>query len=168
MNYSFLSLIQCPRCASGEMILEDENGHSGDNINSGTISCRKSMNKITVNKGILDCLGNDPSQDIKKEVQGSLKMLKRERANVDDKWLLSLPISFQDIHHDLKGHDALSDLRYLVECMQIPPHGIVIDLGAGTCWASGYLSKWGHNVIAVDINSDKYVGLDSAEVYFRN
>jgi ubiquinone/menaquinone biosynthesis C-methylase UbiE/uncharacterized protein YbaR (Trm112 family) len=167
MTPELLSIIQCPSCQSEDLFVESDSVPN-EILNNGWLICRKCAKRIKIENGLLNCLDNRLDPIVEKEIRGNIKMLQRERFNADEGWLLSLPHSFGDIHKDLQGHDALSDLRYLVDQMSIPEGGYVIDLGAGACWASSYLRRWGYKPIAMDISTEKYVGLSSAETYFRN
>jgi SAM-dependent methyltransferase len=41
-------------------------------------------------------------------------------------------------------------------------------LGAGRCWASRYFSRFGCNVVSLDILLTKYVGLLTSDIYIKN
>jgi release factor glutamine methyltransferase len=43
-----------------------------------------------------------------------------------------------------------------------------IDAGAGNCWLSRHLDRWGFQTIAIDISAGKIDGLAAAEVYLRS
>lgn len=54
------------------------------------------------------------------------------------------------------------------------PREIAVDVGAGNCWMTRYLDRWGFDAIAVDINSSKIDGLragqkfiDEGDVFLR-
>ena len=43
--------------------------------------------------------------------------------------------------------------------------GIALDLGAGNCWMTRYLDRWGFDALAVDINISKVDGLKAGQKF---
>lgn len=46
----------------------------------------------------------------------------------------------------------LFDLAVLFHCLRLSPHDVVLELGAGTCWLSHFLNRYGCKTIAVDVS----------------
>jgi SAM-dependent methyltransferase len=45
------------------------------------------------------------------------------------------------------------------------PRGVALDVGAGNCWMTRYLSAWGFDPIAVDINTSEVDGLRAGQKF---
>ena len=55
--------------------------------------------------------------------------------------------------------------RWLLE--EKPKRGTALDAGAGNCWLSDHLSRWGFDVVALDVNSGLQDGL-AVGTYYLN
>jgi len=47
----------------------------------------------------------------------------------------------------------LFDLGVLFHALRLSPHDVVLDLGAGTCWVSHFLNRYGCKTISVDVSA---------------
>lgn len=45
------------------------------------------------------------------------------------------------------------------------PRGVALDVGAGNCWMTRYLSRWGFDAIAIDINNSEVDGLRAGQTF---
>jgi ubiquinone/menaquinone biosynthesis C-methylase UbiE len=48
------------------------------------------------------------------------------------------------------------------------PRGLALDVGAGNCWLTRYLDRWGFSAIAVDINTSENDGLRAGQKHIDN
>ncbi len=66
----------------------------------------------------------------------------------DPEFILGKPFTLEeDFAHQL------FDLGVLFHCLHLSPHDIVLELGAGTCWLSHFLNRYGCKTIAVDVST---------------
>jgi len=47
------------------------------------------------------------------------------------------------------------------------PRGVAVDVGAGNCWMTRYLSSWGFDAVAVDVDASAADGLGAARVFLE-
>jgi SAM-dependent methyltransferase len=47
------------------------------------------------------------------------------------------------------------------------PRGFAVDVGAGNCWMTRYLSSWGFDAVAVDVDASAADGLGAARVFLE-
>ena len=50
---------------------------------------------------------------------------------------------------------------------QLPRGGTALEVGAGNCWLTGHLSRWGFDVTAVDVNAGSQDGLVSGAYHLE-
>jgi len=165
MRTELLDLLQCPNCSSGELeLIQKEN--NGSYIKNGEITCFSCGLKMGINGGILNSVFrlNPEAQD---ELEGHKIMLLRERNGLTDEWLLGLPDSYSIIYPDREWVDELADTQDLIKRISLSSGALILDLGAGTCWATNLLTQLGFRAIALDISTEKFVGLDSAEIFIN-
>ena len=55
--------------------------------------------------------------------------------------------------------------NWVLEAM--PTESQVLDAGAGNCWLSGHLSRWGFDVVATDVNAGSQDGLAAGTYYLE-
>jgi len=89
-----------------------------------------------------------------------------ERVRRDEQWGgddLDLPFRAKR-HRDIWNIRKRS-FRALESAIGTVPRGIAVDVGAGNCWLTRYLDRWGFNAIALDINNSSADGLQAGQRY---
>lgn len=172
MQEPLLEALRCPGCGDGVLTLNIVEADARE-VRSGQVTCRGCDRKFPVRDGILDMLL--PTDVIRKEQAGCPSLLKGTQWNPQewtDQFLLSLPrvprevLSTNDEHLN-DWHKRADNFEDALR-RQPPVAGErVLDVGAGRCWASAALARLGCRVVALDIIPDKYIGLESGEVFFQ-
>jgi ubiquinone/menaquinone biosynthesis C-methylase UbiE len=129
-------------------------------IRTGFIFCAACGSRYAIVDGIVDLLG-EPPEAIVREQQGWLKLLGETTPDLDAH-MLQLP-DLPDPHwqpqatnfHSLLEHIDLAGTR-------------VLDIGSGRTWSARWLLRHGAaEVVAIDVLRQKYIGLETAELFFQ-
>jgi ubiquinone/menaquinone biosynthesis C-methylase UbiE/uncharacterized protein YbaR (Trm112 family) len=158
MRPNLLQLLVCPTCrAYGvELIVTARDARE---VREGHIFCRCCRARYTVSRGIVDLLG-EPPEAIRREQDGWLKLLGETTPDLDTHMLL-LPYL-----PDLHWQSHASNFDGLIQHVRLQG-GRVLDVGSGRAWSARLLMR--HNVsqvVAIDVLRQKYIGLETAELYF--
>ncbi|MFA6888198.1 MAG: class I SAM-dependent methyltransferase [Candidatus Woesearchaeota archaeon] len=151
---SIINNLQCPLCKD-KIIKEKQK-----------LKCVNCKTYFDVKKGIINMLVM--SDDVKKELNENQKVAEK-RINKSDKWLLSLPLSdnFGNEKYPLINEGYKANVLQAIELVDFKGKK-VLEIGSGTCWTTALLAEAGADVVATDISAEKYVGLESAEVFFKH
>jgi len=129
-------------------------------IREGCLTCQRCGSIHKIHRGIVDLLAN-PTETVLKEQQGWINLLGETSDDLVDT-MLSLPYYDKDPMWINVGHNfdrILADVDVTGKS--------VLDLGAGRCWSSRRLMQRGATyVVALDILTNRYIGLETAEIYF--
>jgi len=129
---------------------------------AGKLTCDRCGKKFEVKRGVPDLLFQ-PSEIIVNEVAGNQEMLEKERKTFGDEWLLGLPAKFKP-----KGERIEINTSDAIGKLKLTGKETILELGAGTTWLSARLANsFGCNVVATDILREKFIGLESADVYMN-
>src|SRR5262249_760411 len=156
----FAPNLRCSSCGSScwNVLAEREDERE---VREGRIVCRCGA-EVPIQNGVLDFL--DPNDErLRREVEGWIAMAGSLPDHLvtqmtalpyypHDPWLEFAPDFFQ-----IFGHFSFEGKR-------------VIDLGAGRTWSSRHLATIGRaaDVIAVDVLTTKYLGLETADIFFHD
>ncbi|OGL46526.1 MAG: hypothetical protein A2161_22035 [Candidatus Schekmanbacteria bacterium RBG_13_48_7] len=166
MNPQILQILKCPACSnpSNKLVAENTKVKAG-RIEQGDIRCPSCNTIYPIINGIPKLLLEN--NGIRKEMEGNRDFHEKYRKNKSAEWLLNLPEA-ADFGDEKKGN---KDLKVNVEktlARLESPCGYALDLGAGTCWTTWQIARIGFTAVAVDLAREKYIGLESAEVFIQN
>lgn len=88
------------------------------------------------------------------------------RVRVDERWGgddLDLPFHAKRHRHIWSIRQRT--FRAFESVVSNVPHGLALDAGAGNCWLTRYLDRWGFDAIAIDINTSPIDGLRAGQQY---
>lgn len=159
MRKDLISFIRCPTCEEHDFaIVSTWQDHC--EIREGHLICQRCESIYRIHCGIVDLMPK-PTETILKERQGWIDMHGEMSDDLVDT-MLSLPYYDEDPMWINVGHNFD---RILAE---VDVTGkIILDLGAGRCWSSRRLMQRGAvGVVALDILTTRYIGLETAEIYF--
>ena len=150
---NIITKLQCPVCY-------------GRLIKKKKICCEQCKRDFKINHGIIDLLVK--SQDIQKEINENKEVAEKRKKKSDD-WLLSLPCAdnFGNEKHPIINQGYKANVLQALNLVNVKGKSI-LEIGAGTCWTTALLAEAGADVVATDISAEKYVGLESGEVFFKH
>ena len=166
---SILNKLICPICGAGGLLLQ--NVKSGQlEITDAQLVCSSCRISYPVSRGIIDFLSR-PSETVSSEIAGWKKYHTPQRnpEQFKDQWLLKLPRLDASVSPDSKSIEAWNhhadNFDLALKQLNLKGNEEILELGAGRCWAAASFARLGCKVIALDVVRDKYIGLESAEVY---
>ncbi|MBU1120519.1 methyltransferase domain-containing protein, partial [Candidatus Micrarchaeota archaeon] len=163
MRKKSLEKISCPECNSNEFHLTKKNENKTE-IREGIIECKGCRKKFSIKNGIIDLLLN-PSKSIVNEQKGWMHDHKKNFESVRrNEFILSLPRP-QNPEDKEWWEEQATNYEFVFEKMKLSGKESVLDLGAGRCWSTRDFAKKGCEAIALDIVREKYVGLESSDLY---
>ena len=159
MRPDLLSILICPQCRNGGLELV-VTARTPREIRAGLIFCPHCRTSFPIADGIVDMLG-EPSEAIRREQRGWLELLGTPTPDFDEQ-MLQLPYR-PDPHW--RPHAANFD--GLLEHVRL--NGArVLDVGSGRTWSARWLLRHGAaQVVAIDVLRYKYLGLETAELFFE-
>jgi SAM-dependent methyltransferase len=110
--------------------------------------------------GVIDLMTEEQSAEVQPFLEAYEKVRSDEQWGDDD---LDLP--FRPLrHHDIWDvrQRTFRAFEGLVENTQ---RGLALDIGAGNCWMTRYLDRWGFDAIALDINTSEVDGLRAGQKF---
>jgi SAM-dependent methyltransferase len=172
MRERLLDCIVCPTCGETSWQVDSHRSGPEDVIESGQLICAGCQATYDVTDGILDLLPQ-PSEKILRERAGWERFLQGATEELEDDWLLALPHidETQTSNAESIAHwrRQASNFEQLVQYTGLSGSENVLELGAGRCWASGYLARRGCEVVALDVVRGKSAGgLETGEVYLKH
>lgn len=162
--------LACPACGNGELsptVNEHWTLGGAEEPRRGALRCDTCGRSYRFDEGILDFL-HAPDAQTRDELDANRKLLAADRSACDDDWLLGLPRSHSVQRPLCADHDEEADLEAMAAYAGTGRGRLLIDLGAGTCWTTARWAQRGFVSIAADISLEKFVGLQSAEVFMRH
>lgn len=168
MREDLLNLLACPRCGASQLVLTADS-RNAEEIRIGGLRCPSCDLVMPIVEGAVDALAV-ASQVARDEIVGNTKMVSRERAGLDDRWLLSLPRSYAELYADKDEawQNEEREVLALIDAVAPSAGARVLDIGAGTTWSTSALARRGCQAVAIDVSFQKYVGLWSSDVYMRH
>lgn len=91
-----------------------------------------------------------------------------ERVRRDEQWGgddLDLPFKPKRHHHIWEIRQRT--FRVVQSIAEKSPKGLALDVGAGNCWMTQYLDRWGFGAIAVDVNISENDGLRAGQRFIE-
>ena len=163
MRRELLNLTKCLRCHGHSLVLGQHKANEVE-IRSGEVVCSSCKRVYRIQSGILDMrmetieLGWETTQE-------------RVVAGVDDNWLLNSELGYRNALDSDAGHFSFGmmlNYEKAVAEMKLTGNELLLDLGAGTTWLTNPLAQRGLKCVALDLVSQKYVGLESADVFMSH
>ncbi|HBZ86346.1 MAG: hypothetical protein A2509_10620 [Candidatus Edwardsbacteria bacterium RIFOXYD12_FULL_50_11] len=169
MRDSIINKLICPDCKASGLLLQ--NAKQGQlEITDAKLMCGSCRASYPVTRGIIDFLPR-PSETVSSEIAGWKKYHTPQRnpEQFKDQWLLKLPRLDASVSPDPESIEAWNqhadNFDLALKQLNLVGNEEVLELGAGRCWASAAFARLGCKVTALDVVRDKYIGLESAEVY---
>ncbi len=163
MRRALLEKLRCLYCA-GPLTISNATLSNEMEVLEGVLECTNCGRNYSIKKGILDMLMEDDPA-VNTEVAGNRFKSKERSERYNDSWLLSLPEGFREEHDNGAGQFDHHNFFQVLGALEIKSEDTVLDLGCGTTWTANELAKRSSNVIATDISVEKFIGLESAEVF---
>ncbi len=160
-----LKLVVCPECG-GRKFKVREKKRSPLECREGTVKCLECSKEFKVNKGITDFLV-EHTEEIMKEQKAWMKEQKAKEKIDLKEFLLSLPRPENREDREWWAEQA-DNYEMVMEELKLKGTETVLDLGAGRCWSTRDFAKKGCYAVGIDIVKEKFVGLESADLYLKN
>lgn len=169
MKEMLLELLVCPLCQHDDLVLTV---HARDEreIREGELVCKSCQVRIPIQKGIVNALVNPPQQVVD-EAKGWIELLDvpAKQHEFKDDWILALPFirpeqtiepDSVEIWHQVGKNFFESLDRFDWQDKR------VLEIGAGRCWGVAELARRGAYAVGLDILAHKYLGLETADIWF--
>ncbi len=171
MRVEWLEYWQCIQCGSTKKsvsVLRQE----GEDIVEGNIRCDNCQKENPLHQSIAHTnpvLSKGMQEEIidareKTDPQKGKVFPIQQDEPIDDAWLLSLPVP----NYHAGAWNPSVDIAFVADKLNIQSSTRVLDIGAGVCWTTRDLASHSDHVVAVDILDDKFLGLESGELYIRH
>lgn len=160
MKRTFVSSLVCTACRASALAIAARE-EDGREVREGELRCESCGRVYPIARGIVDFL--DPlDESLRREIDGWHAMA----GSLGD-GLVPTMTALPWYPHEPWVHVA-PDFFQLFEHISFEGSRVV-DLGAGRTWASRFLATVGRarEVVAVDVLTRKYLGLETADVYFE-
>ncbi len=179
MREQLLRYITCPQCGSHQFDLPTAREVEGNGkrreenmeIREGTVTCTACAQTFTIHNGVLDLL-SDPREEIMSEREGWEDFIgDSERSDEFVTALPRPPREFINQHGDelIRYWGPYADnFDQIFTTLQLNGDEKVLDVGAGRCWSTRNFARKGCDCVALDISAKKYIGLETAEIYFAS
>lgn len=160
MKSGFVPFLRCPFCFGGPLALRSDAANEQE-VREGALACAGCGRAFNIGKGIPDFL--DPADEtLRREIEGWHALMG------------DLPESLVPTMTALPYYPHPPWPETAPDFFEIFEHvnftGLkVVDLGAGRTWSSRFLVALGRaaEVVAVDILTRRFIGLETAEIFFR-
>ena len=166
MKAELLERLSCPRCRANSWSLASSDEDEQD-VRTGCLTCLQCDSEFEITGGILDLLG-EVGRGIAAEVEGWVEMAANEGwLHPPNEYLLELPRPSQPIPGDKINWDIHADNFDLI-LDQLSLDGVsVLDIGAGRCWSTKWLTLRGATCVAMDVLAHSGIGLGAGDVLMR-
>ncbi len=169
MQRELLEWLVCPACERSDWRLESTEAGEAGVVTAGWLSCAACDARYSISEGILDLLP-EPDEAILRERAGWERFLEGASDELDEAWILALPRVDEGVssNADSIGHwkRQADNFFHLLDLLHISGQERVLELGAGRCWASAYMSRLGCQVVALDVVRVRQAGgLETGAVY---
>ncbi len=169
MRRELLEWLVCPACQHSDWRLESVEAGEAGVVETGWLGCAACEARYYISEGILDLLP-EPDEAVLRERAGWERFLEGASEELDEAWILALPRVHEGVssNADSVGHwkRQADNFFHLLDLLHLSGQERVLELGAGRCWASAYLSRLGCQVVALDVVRVKHAGgLETGAVY---
>ena len=91
-----------------------------------------------------------------------------ERVRSDEQWGADdLDLPFHPLRHREIWQIRQKTFRAFEAIAASLERGVAVDVGAGNCWMTRYLDRWGFDAIAVDVNTSNTDGLAAGQKFIN-
>lgn len=171
MKREFVDLLQCNNCSNLTLQLtiakENSNG-----IEEGSLLCSRCQKCFPIKEGIPELLSKITG-DIVLEIESSEGTAKRryseEKDIYNEEYLLSLPYVTNRRVANYGGW--IRKVSYFEQVFEMLGNGKgkkILDIGAGTTWATRYFAKMGYDAIALDVVKGFCRGMVSSKTFYKH
>jgi SAM-dependent methyltransferase len=169
MRRELLEWLVCPACQRSDWRLESTEAGEAGVVETGWLNCAGCGARYSISEGILDLLP-EPPDAVLRERAGWERFLQGASDELDESWILALPRVHEGVSsnaHSIAHWKRQADnFFHLLDLLHLSGRERVLELGAGRCWASAYLSRLGCQVVALDVVRVKHAGgLETGAVY---
>ena len=168
MRMQLIDKIRCPYCKSHLFSVENKKVNDQQLV-EGQIRCDGCKQSFPIDKGILKFSIND--KDLLREMaQWEVFADSEGWLGLNELYLESLPSGGSNI---LMKKDTIGWLSHeynffkMLEKVDVQ-NKLILDLGAGRCWSSKWISLKGGDVVAFDSLTHPTIGLGAADVFIKN
>jgi ubiquinone/menaquinone biosynthesis C-methylase UbiE/uncharacterized protein YbaR (Trm112 family) len=161
MKREFTDAVCCPGCGASDMSFEVVEEDAVE-IRDGRLICQGCRSSFEIAGGIVKML-DEPDAVVVDEVKGW-----HELAGPLDESLVATMLQLPSYPHPPWAHVA-PDFFQVFDTVDLSG-ARVVDIGAGRTWSSRYLKLLGgaSEVVAVDILATRFLGLETADIYFAH
>ena len=171
MKEELLDILQCPVCHGRRLRLLDR-VEDANEIRTATVVCDACRTRFPVEKGIVNLMP-DPRQAVVSEIKGwsdkiDLDELDEAGHDLQRRTMLALPYLDEELDTEEAGRKQWAAFGRNFErfALQGDLRGKrVLDVGAGRCWTSAAMVEMGAEVVALDILTKMYIGLETADLF---
>lgn len=163
MRRGLLDLMKCPNCSQCDLSLYEHLTNEVE-IRSGQVVCNGCEKIYKIEKGILDMRIENTKLGWETFQEGVID-------GADDDWLLNSELGYRNAPDSHAGHYSFGimlNFDKAVSEMNLTGDETLLDLAAGTTWLTNSLAQRGIRCIALDLVSQKYIGLESADVFMSH
>ncbi len=169
MRESLLKILACPLCHSDDLDLIIKHADERE-IREGELICKSCQATMPIYKGIVHALLN-PDQKVLNEAKGWVELLDVpvKQHEFRDDWILALPFIRPEQTPDQDSVNVWHQVggNFMENLDRFDWQGkLVLEIGAGRCWGVAELARRGAEAVGVDILTHKYLGLETADVWF--
>lgn len=169
MKEALLEILECPVC-EGHAFALAVTARDEREIRAGALTCRACAATLAIENGIVDAFLNPPPQ-IVAEAEGWVRLLDtpENRHEFQDAWIQALPFIRPEQTPAQGTVEAWHRLgrHFMAQLDSFDWRGKrVLEVGAGRCWGVAELARRGADVVGLDILTHKYLGLETADVWF--
>jgi ubiquinone/menaquinone biosynthesis C-methylase UbiE len=160
LKKEFVESLRCTACGASSWQVTAEHEDERE-IREGRLRCAGCAAEHRIAGGVLDCL--DPKDEaLQREVKGWVEL-----AGPLGEHLLPTMTALPYYPHD-PWPQVAPDFFQVFEHFDFAGKKVV-DIGAGRAWSSRFLASMGRaaEVVAVDVLTNRFLGLDTADIYFR-
>ena len=172
MKEDLLDILQCPVCGGRDFLVTDRVS-DGNEIRAAVVTCSCGA-VFPVEKGVITLMP-DPREAVVSEIEGwshrvDADALDEAGRELQRRTILALPRLDSDLEADEEGRklwEASGD-NFSRFALDGELEGkMVLDVGAGRCWTSAAMAGRGSRVVALDILTRMYIGLETADIFLE-
>lgn len=169
MRRELLESLICPACGDGCWELDPQRTSASGVVEAGQLICSSCGARYPISGGIVDLLP-EPDDQILRERAGWERFLTASPEEFDEAWLLALPLIDETVSSNAESiahwRRQADNFENLIQHLNLSGGEMVLELGAGRCWASAYLARRGCQVVALDVvRAENAGGLETGRVY---
>lgn len=164
MKKELTELLMCPVCKEQDLSIRNAKTSRFEEILEGYLFCGSCGREYPIKSGILDLLLN-------KELQAEYDPDSRRERNSEKEGYLNFGLTKKDIANrknlDQKWvSNSTTDFNQVFNSLRLTGSEVILEIGAGTCWAIQQFARIGCKCIAMDLI--EYNKLEVGDYWFDN